>query len=135
MFLKPIGFQGSILKLPRQQVLLRTARNRAIRYIRTAKARFLTPSNREGVTFYSINGNGDSWRANIFKNATTFYIGVYQPDGTRLVAHTGSTLEDVVKTAQNNANLDGVITIVLEPGVTEVQYASAFTFAAATVIE
>ena len=135
MFLKPIGFQGSILKLPRQQVLLRTARNRAIRYIRTAKARFLTPSNREGVTFYSINGNGDSWRANIFKNATTFYIGVYQPDGTRLVAHTGSTLEDVVKTAQNNANLDGVISIVLESGVTEVQYASGFTFAAATVIE
>ena len=135
MFLKPIGFQGSILKLPRQQVLLRTSRSRALRYIRTAKARFLTPSNREGVTFYSINGNGDSWRANIFKNATTFFVGVYQPDGTRLVAHAAGTLEEAVKAAQDNASIDGIVSIVLEPGVTEVQYTAAFTFAAATVIE
>ena len=135
MFLKPIGFQGSILKLPRQQVLLRTSRSRALRYIRTAKARFLTPSNREGVTFYSVNGNADSWRANVFKSGANYIVGVYEPDGNRLVGYSKSTLDAAVKAAQNDANIDGIVNIVLEPGVTEVQYTAAFTFAAATVIE
>lgn len=135
MFLKPIGFQGSILKLPRQQVLLRTGRSRALRYIRTAKARFLTPSNREGVTFYSVNGNADSWRANVFKSGANYIVGVYEPDGNRLVGYSKSTLDAAVKAAQNDANIDGIVNIVLEPGVTEVQYTAAFTFAAATVIE
>ena len=135
MFLKQVGFQGSILKLPRQQVLLRTTRNRVIRYIRTAKARFLTPSNREGVTFYSVNGNADSWRANVFKSGANYIVGVYEPDGNRLVGYSKSTLAAAVRAAQNDASIDGKVSIVLEPGVTEVQYTAAFTFAAATIIE
>ena len=158
MFLETFGFQGKALGTPRRALSRgQVSPVRIARYLfsvgtpvspvepdQAATAEFLTSGAREGITFTSVDGNGDNFKVVVFKEVTfippfttytDYYIYIWNARGNSVYTGTGSTLAASVTNAQNAAALTGVLEITLASGVTEVVYSGSQFIESATPVE
>lgn len=155
MFLKRIGFQGKGLPTPRRsRGTGKITRSRVNRYLfaiasvvspipeapaAAEVAEFPAQGGGAGLTFTSISGNGDGYRVTVFYEfvmfgGATYYITVYQPNGTLVFSTGTSTLAQSVTNAQNAAALSSILEVTLAEGVTEVVYSSSTAARHATIV-
>jgi hypothetical protein len=160
MFLKTFGIQGKALGTPRRALSRgQVSPVRIARYLYAiaspvtpdpvdptpaATAEFLTSGGREGITFTSVDGNGDNFKVVVFKEVTfippfttytDYYIYIWNARGNSVYTGTGSTLAASVTNAQNAAALTGVLEITLASGVTEVVYSGSQFIGSATPVD
>jgi len=92
-----------------------------------------------GLTFTSISGNGDGYRVTVFYEfvmfgGATYYITVYQPNGTLVFSTGTASLAQSVTNAQNAAALSGILEVTLAEGVTAVVYSNSTAARDGTVV-
>lgn len=162
MFLKRIGFQGKGLPTPRRsRGVGKVTRSRINRYLfesasvvspvdpvgpapaTPATAEFLARGGGEGLTFTSVDGNGDGYRVGVFKSTTyqgfgfvtNYLIIVFEPNGYQIYYGGGQTsLAGATNAAQNAAALSGILEVTLASGVTEVVYSNSAGANDATIV-